>query len=89
MVNNVSDVMGKVTADKRRKMWWRVLQSSPIVEKIYNIHSSENERICACSDVYVNSCPYSSWEPLASLLYEKDEMTAVDQARSFLPPRGK
>ena len=81
--------MGKVTADKRREMWRSVLRYSPIVDEIYNIHSSENERTRACSDIYVNCNPQSSWEPLTSLLYKEDEMTAVDQARPFLPPRGK
>ena len=60
-----------------------------ILEEIYSSHSSEKEKTHACSDVYVNCRPESSWEYLTSLLYEIDEMTAVDQARPFLPPRGE
>ena len=46
------------------------------------------ERTSALSDTYVQRCPESSWEHLVSVLYEEDEMNAVDLARPFLPPRG-
>ena len=77
--------------DKRRRVWGRVLGrgGESHVDEIYSSHSSEKEKIRACSDIYINSCPESSWEYLSSQLYEEDEMTAVDQARPFLPPRGK
>ena len=82
-------------------MWQRVLEKDDVefsllcapapgvVDEIYNTHSSEKEKIHACSDTYVNCHPESSWERLTSVLYEQDEMTALDQARPFLPPRGK
>ena len=113
-VEDVTDVMEKVTEVKRRKVWgavlrywksqqwWRgpdlqrLLRPAPpsrsdpeILKEIYSSHSSEKEKTHACSDVYVNCRPESSWKHLTSLLYEKDELTAVDQARPFLPPRGK
>ena len=110
-MENVTDVMEKVTVDKRRQVWGAVLRyeksrwwwrgpippvpprrlpSDPkILEEIYSSHSSEKEKTHACSDVYVNCRPESSWEHLTSRLYEKDELTAMDQARPFLPPRGK
>ena len=77
--------------DKRRRVWERVLGrgGESHVDEIYSSHSSEKEKSHACSDIYINSHPESSWEHLTSLLYEEDEMTAVDQARPFLPPRGK
>ena len=59
------------------------------VDEIYNSHSNEKEKIHACSDMYVSCRPESSWEHLTSVLYKKDEITALDQARPFLPPRGK
>ena len=68
-------------------MWERVLGMGP--EKIYSSSSSDEEKTYAYSDTYVNCQPESSWEHLTSLLYEEDEMAAVDQARQFLPPRGK
>ena len=113
-VENVTDVMEKVTEVKRRQVWRAVLryekrelsQRGPprrrrlrgqffnsidleILIDIYSSHSSEKEKTHACSDVYVNCHPESSWEHLTTLLYEKDELTAVDHARPFLPPRGK
>ena len=100
-VMNVSSVMGKVKVHNRRKVWKEVLikenfttlyrPPSPIddySDKIYSGHSTEEEKTHTCSDVYVNCCPESSWEHLTSRLYRADEMTAVDQARPFLPPRG-
>ena len=77
--------------DKRRHVWEGVLGRGvrSHVEEIYSRHSSEKEKTYACSDIYANCRPESSWEHLTSLLYEEDEMIAVDQARPFLPPRGK
>ena len=77
---------------RRRRLAMTDLDESfdpEILIEIYSSHSSEKEKTHACSDVYVNCRPESSWEHLTSLLYEEDEMTAVDQARPFLPPRGK
>ena len=88
--------MEKVTENKRRQLWKRVLklpyrrsEIEGYVDEIYSSHSSEEEKTRACSDTYVNCRPESSWEHLTTLLYEEDEITAVDQARPFLPPRGK
>ena len=90
-VEKVADVLEKVKVDKRRqKVWGRVLTwkgESP-VDQVYNSHSTEKENTLSCSDTYVNCYPDSSWEHLTSLLYIEDEMTAVDQARQFLPPKG-
>ena len=111
-VENMTDVMEKVTEVKRRQVWgtvlryrkhWQLWRRGPdllppplpsrtdpkILIKIYSSHSSEKEKTHACSDVYVNCHPESSWEHLTSLLYKNDELSAVDQARPFLPPRGK
>ena len=98
---NVSSVMGKVKVHERRKVWKEVLikenftmlhmPRSPIYDysdTIYSGHSTEEEKTHTCSDVYVNCHPESSWEHLTSRLYRAGKMTALDQARPFLPPRG-
>ena len=93
-VEKVTEVMEKVKVDKRRQVWDRVLtwryglrRVSP-VDQLYSSHSTEKEKNLSCSDTYVNCHPEASWEHLTTLLYEEDEMTAVDQARPFLPPKG-
>ena len=91
-MENVTDVMEKITEDKRKYVWRMVLEwrwSRSDISEIYNGHSTEKEKIRAYSDVYVNCRPESSWEYLTSQLYTAGEMTAVDQARPFLPPRGE
>ena len=89
-VEKVADVMEKVEVDKRRQVWRTVLAcrwESP-VDQLYSCHSTEKEKTLSCSDTYVNCYPESSWKHLTKLLYAGDEMTAVDQARPFLPPKG-
>ena len=98
-MENVTDVMEKIAEDKRRQVWEIVLEIVHGYEEetrvymyfdeIYSSHSSEREKTHACSDMYVNCHPDSSWENLTSQLYKEDEMTAVGQAMTFLPPRGK
>ena len=60
-MENVTDVMEKVTADERKYVWSIVLKwrwsDSHINSKIYSGHSIEIEKIRACSDVYVNCRP--------------------------------
>ena len=89
-VEKVAEVMEKVKVGKRRQVWERVLTwygASP-VDQLYSSHSTVKETNLSCSDTYVNCHPEPSWEHLTTLLYEEDEMTAVDQARPFLPPKG-
>ena len=63
-------------------------KSSFLADQVYSSQSTEKEKTLSCSDTYTNCYPHSSWEHLTSLLYEEDEMTAVGQARPFLPHRG-
>ena len=87
---NVASVMEKVTVTKRADVWKRVLgwPAESYVESVHSSDLTEEERMFACSDRYIHYFPESSWENLTSVFYEKDEMTAVNQARPFLPPRG-
>ena len=90
-VENVADVTENVTVDRRKEVWNSVLgyRARSYVVKVYSSDSTEKDKTFACSDVYVHSMLESCWDHLTSVLYEEDEMTAVDQARPFLPPRGK
>ena len=42
-----------------------------------------------CADLYVNCSPYSSWKRFARSLYRHKQVAAVDEVRSYLPPRGE
>ena len=42
-----------------------------------------------CANLYVNYNPYSSWEDLARSLYGHHQVAAVEEVRSYLPPRGE
>jgi hypothetical protein len=42
-----------------------------------------------CADLYVNYNPFSSWEYIAESLYRHHQMAAVEEVRSYLPPRGE
>ena len=95
-VENVANVMENITVDWRKKVWKSIFRTSILemgaesyLKKVYSSDSTEKDKTLACSDVYVHSQPNSSWEHLTSVLYEEDEMAAVDQARPFLPPRGE
>ena len=87
-MGNVSGAMEKVTAekvtvDKRRRVWERVLSWEVVVE-IYSSHSSEEEKLRSCADTYVTCKPDPSWEHLVQNLYDYGEMTAAKEAKGFL-----
>ena len=88
MVENVTAVLEKVSLNNRNRVLYGLLESDSVYSELIS-HTSDKDFLPACSEVYVHSCPRSSWEHLTTLLYEEDELTAVDEARPFLPPRGE
>ena len=87
-VGNVTRAMEKVTVDKRRQVWESVLGEGA-VEEIYSCHSSEEEKLHSCADIYVTCKPDSSWEELVMrLYYGYGEMAAAKEAKTFLQQRG-
>ena len=46
------------------------------------------EKEAADVDTYVNCDPLASWEHLSSTLYRHHLVAAVEDMRSYLPPRG-
>ena len=89
-VENVSGVMESVAVERRKKVWseWGII-SVPQLEEIYQKYSTEEQRIHACADIYVNCCPHSSWTHLCQGLYMMNEMTAVRKAKTFIPQAGE
>ena len=86
-MGNVIRAMEKVTVDKRRQVWKEVLGKGA-VEEIYSSHSSEEEKLHYCADMYVTCKPKSSWEQLVLKLYSHDELAAAKEAKTFLKNKG-
>ena len=89
-VENVTRAMEKVTVDKRRQVW-EVVLGKGAVKEIYIIgnHSSEQEKLHSCADVYVTCKPDSSWKELIQQLYNYGGMAAAKEANSFLQQTGE
>ena len=86
-VENVTRVMEKDTVVSRIRVWERVLGKGAVKE-IYSSHSSEEERLHSCADVYVICKPDSSWKELVLILYYCGGMAAAKEAKAFLQQRG-
>ena len=86
-LENVSRAMEKVSVDKRRLVWERVLEMKA-VDEIYSSHSSEEEKLHSCADSYISK-PDSSWEDLVEWPYWHGEMAAAKKAKSFLQQKGE
>ena len=80
-VNNVCRIMEKVESKVKGQFWNDVLQHTIISEQ--QLFFEEDE----CADIYVNCCYSASWEHLARTLYR--HWAAVEEVRSYLPPRGE
>ena len=76
--------------ERRKKVWteWDIVPP-PQLEEIYQKYSTEEQRIHACVDVYVNCHPESSWTRLCQRLYWENEMTAARKAKTFIPQTGE
>ena len=89
-VDNVSHIMEKVEPKERQQIMKEV-----IVENIFDEmcssgqYSTALELEAAAVDIYVNCCPDASWEHLAGKLYRHHQVAAVEEVRSYLPPRGE
>ena len=90
-VDNVVGVLENVAVERRKEVWFRGgIVSHPQLEEIYQKYSTEEQRIHACADIFVNCCPpHSSWTHLCRGLYEENEMTAARKAKTFLPQPGE
>ena len=86
-VDNVSRVMEKVEPKMKKQVWKAACGT--VMERV------KMEKVCIsgkedeCADLYVNCNPHSSWEWLARSLYRHHQVAAVEEVRSYLPPRGE
>ena len=73
----------------RRKWVWYGCVPNTLLEEIYQNYSSEDQRLHACADFYVN-CQYkSSWTDLCEELFNNKEVTAARKAKTFIPQTGR
>ena len=84
--------MEKVDPKERQQILMEILVSGSIFDAIQSSgkHSTALEVEAAAVDIYVNcSIIYSSWEHLAQSLYRHHQVAAVEEVRSYLPPKGE
>ena len=86
-VDNVSHVMEKVEPKVKKQVWKDACYYAMEKMKIEELCRSGKEDECA--DLYVNYNSSSSWELLARSLYRHHQVAAVEEVRSYLPPRGE
>ena len=87
-MENIGQVMEKVEPKERLSVF-RTTVNSFRVEDIMLECSTDSEKESAFMDIYVNCNPLSSWVDLAKALYQCEQMAAVEEVRSYLPPKGE
>ena len=82
--------------DSRKEVWsrskievWPEVVPDTLLEEIYQNYSSEDQRLHACADFYVNCRPESSWTHLCERLFLMEEVTAARKAKTFIPQTGR
>ena len=80
--------MEKVESKKRMDVWESIVGSS-IVMKNQEQYSTAAEIEAACVDHFVNIDPHSSWVRVAEEPYYHQQVAAVEEVKSYLPPRGE
>ena len=89
-VANVIGVMENVAVERRKEVWSSGdIVPEPQLEEIYRKYATEEQRIHACADIYVNCCPDSSWTGLCESLYRMNEMNGARKVKTFIPQTGE
>ena len=86
-MDNVSHIMEKVEPNMKMLVWEDACGVGMEEEKMKEVCMSGKEDECAV--IYVNYSPYASWNGLARSLYRHHQVAAVEEVRSYLPPRGE
>jgi hypothetical protein len=79
--------MEKVEPKVKTEVWVDACYAYMEEDKMREVCISGKEDECA--DLYVNYNLSSSWEDLARSLYHHHQVAAVEEVRSYLPPRGE
>ena len=76
--------------DRRTEVWLECeLVPVALLEEIYQNYSSEEQRLHACADFYVNCHYNSSWTYLCHNLLCNKEVTAARKTKTFIPQTGR
>ena len=78
--------MEKVNSEVKMQVWDDVLEIAWVNYVASKKDSFKEEE---CADIYVNCYASASWEHLAMSLYRHHQVAAVEEVRSYLPPRGQ
>ena len=67
-----------------------MFRDDPIVDEIYKKLATSKKRADTLADVYINMWPGSpSWQHVVEILYNKRELAAAKEAKSFPPQNGR
>ena len=90
-VDNVSRIIEKVEPKERQPLLQEMLVLSSIFDKIQSSgkYPTASEVEAAAVDIYINCDPWATWEDFARSLYRHHQVAAVEEVRSYLPPRGE
>ena len=87
-MDNVTRVMTKIKPDKTEEVWDSLLIDDDMITNIQRGCAPEQWE-SSLIDIYVNCDPSSSWERLAKVLYRRQHVAAVEEVRTYLPPKGE
>ena len=86
-VENMKRIMAKVEQKAREDACERILDHKSKM-KIQEQYPIDTERVVAYLDVYINCYPWTTWQRLAKVLYQRHQVAAVEEVKAYLPPRG-
>ena len=89
-VDNVSHIMEKVDPKERQPLLKEIISFNMFDGiQYFGKYPTASEVEAAAVDIFVNCYPSSSWDTLARSLYHHHQVAAVEEVRSYLPPRGE
>ena len=72
--------------DLRPLVWGKM---SPAIERVIRGEGYSSDKDLTNAELYVNCNPSSSWKRFARSLYHYHQVAAVEEVKSYLPPRGE
>ena len=70
-------------------MWKSIIDVDGISEEVQKKFSTDSEKERGFVDLFVNCDPYDTWDEIADTLYQHQQVAAVEEVKSHLPPRGE